>query len=296
MPLDKVLFIINPGSGQDYPILSDINRIVRPASMEWDIVVTKNAGDAYRFAQRASENPTLSAVAAYGGDGTIMEVARALFQTGMPMIVLPGGTANVVAREHELPLEIPQLLNALVENRYSLRKMDMGIINSIPFLIRVNFGILADMVLDTKRSQKNKLGKLAYGITAAKKLGEKPLPYHLIIDGKEIEAEGVGLTVTNVGNVGISNMTLHPDIDPTDGKLDVVLMKNSDLLSLFDLASSTLTHSHPQTSLDHWQGSEIEVVVPKKQSIICDDEHQRCDKFIFKSVPEALTLVQPTSS
>src|ERR1700685_385315 len=43
-------------------------------------------------------------IVAAGGDGTINEVANGMLHSGVPLAILPGGTANVLAREMRLPI------------------------------------------------------------------------------------------------------------------------------------------------------------------------------------------------
>ena len=45
-------------------------------------------------------------IIAAGGDGTINEVANGMLHTGVPLAILPGGTANVLAREMRLPIHL----------------------------------------------------------------------------------------------------------------------------------------------------------------------------------------------
>src|SRR5512134_1855301 len=97
--------IINPGSGQPKPILHTLNAVFRPRDIEWDISLTRKSGDAERFARQAAENGA-DIVAAYGGDGTVMEVARGLMGLETPLAIFPGGTANLMAVELGIPKDL----------------------------------------------------------------------------------------------------------------------------------------------------------------------------------------------
>jgi Diacylglycerol kinase catalytic domain len=73
----RVQVIINPTAGQDQPILGVLNRVFHDSGIAWDGSITNTAGDARRFAQ-AAVAAGVDVVAAYGGDGTVMEVHRAV--------------------------------------------------------------------------------------------------------------------------------------------------------------------------------------------------------------------------
>ena len=101
----KICVIVNPGSGQPKPVLHTLNSIFRPAEVEWDLKLTHSSGDAERFAREAAADQ-VDAVAAFGGDGTIMEVARGVMGSETPMAILPGGTANLMSVEMGIPRDL----------------------------------------------------------------------------------------------------------------------------------------------------------------------------------------------
>ena len=93
LPYPKVHVVINPSAGQDEPILNVLNHVFHPAGVDWDNSLTHKSGDATRLAAEAAASG-VDLVAAYGGDGTQMEVANGLLGTGVPQAILPGGTGN----------------------------------------------------------------------------------------------------------------------------------------------------------------------------------------------------------
>ncbi len=99
--------VINPASGQPEPVLSTLNSVFYPAGIKWDVSITAASGDAKRFAEEAVARGA-DLVAAYGGDGTQMEVAQGLRGSDVPMVILPGGTANLLSVELGIPKELAQ--------------------------------------------------------------------------------------------------------------------------------------------------------------------------------------------
>ena len=102
--------VINPASGQPQPVLHTLNSIFHSAGIEWDVSITAASGDASRFANEAVARG-VDLVAAYGGDGTQMEVAQGLRGSNVPMVILPGGTANL----HQLSTAIERRSRVAVE-------------------------------------------------------------------------------------------------------------------------------------------------------------------------------------
>src|SRR5690606_33636656 len=88
--------IINPAAGNNEPILNTLNDVFSQYDVFWDVSLTHKAGDGEQLARQAVENGA-DLVGAYGGDGTVGEVARGLIGSEVPLAVLPGGTGNSLA-------------------------------------------------------------------------------------------------------------------------------------------------------------------------------------------------------
>lgn len=286
-----IQFIINPASGKEEPILFYINKLLQDSGIDWDISLTKKDLGAGEIARKLIGKTDL--VVVYGGDGCVCAVAAALHASQTPMAIVPGGTANVMAGELGIPSDTEAALALLQKGNFKLKAVDMGLVNGEPFLLRVNLGIMADMVTEAGRGLKNKLGQLAYGVTAIQTaIAANPVTYDLDIDGKQTVASGVALTVTNSGNMGIGELDLLPGISITDGLLDVILMKDNDWLSVLKIAGSTLLQRGSET-LQHWRCKEVTVTLKKPQTYIRDDEAQKDKKLTVRVIPGSIHVLVP---
>ncbi|TDQ09216.1 diacylglycerol/lipid kinase family protein [Pedobacter metabolipauper] len=294
MKFKHVYFIINPASGKEEPILSYINRVLDGSGIEWDVAITKKNKSAGDIARELIGKTDLIAV--YGGDGCVTEVAAALHGTKMPMAIISGGTANVMAKELGIPLDTESAIEVLIGEGGTLRSIDMGLLDDQPFVLRINMGIMADMVLQADRSLKENMGQLAYGITAVKTIGNaEPLLYKMEIDGQLFEETAVSLTVTNSGHIGIGDFSLQPGISITDGLLDVVLLKDAGLVSLLKVAGSTLLHTETEAVM-HWQCKRIVITMPETQNFICDDREVSAKKISIEVVPSSIQILVPVKT
>lgn len=77
--------------------------VLRQAGLEIELAPTARPAMAHELAQAAVANGA-DVVLACGGDGTINEVINGLAMSRVPLGILPGGTANIVAHELRLPL------------------------------------------------------------------------------------------------------------------------------------------------------------------------------------------------
>ena len=118
--LRNALLIHNPNAGNGgngrRRMLDEARRILSRGGIDADLQETTAPGDATAMAERATiEGRQL--VIACGGDGTLNEIVNGLAgQNGhrVPMALLPGGTANVLAKELGLPWDIPSAAAKLV--------------------------------------------------------------------------------------------------------------------------------------------------------------------------------------
>ena len=291
MFLKNIHFILNPASGKEEPILSHIRKAFQGTDIIWDVTVTHHENDAVETAKRLIGKT--DAVVVYGGDGSVTQVARALKGKDTPLAIIPGGTANVLSKELGIPQNTEKALEMLARGNFKVMKMDMGEVNGCPFLLRINFGIMADMVLDADEKMKDQLGQIAYGVTVLKTIAAaKSETYRLMIDGQEIEEEGVSLTVTNAGNLGIGDFALLPGISITDGYLDVLLLKDAGLLTVMKVAGTTLFQTGSDV-LKHWRCKAITITTPQPVRYICDDCEEQGDKIQIHIDPLVLNVLVP---
>src|SRR5690349_232798 len=173
-PFRQIHVIINPAAGQDEPILNVLNSVLRPAEIKWDVFITNEAGDARKYAQQAVA-AGVDAVAVYGGDGTVTEAASGLIGSNMPLVILPGGTGNVMSVELGIPAKLGDAIALLCDATQGSRLVDMGMVGDRPFFGHVAIGLEADMHQTADRSMKDRLGFLAYPIAALQALVDRPV-------------------------------------------------------------------------------------------------------------------------
>lgn len=288
--LKKIITIINPASGTDAPILTELNKIVQKQEIDNEILVTQKRYDAKKFAKHALQMKP-DAVVVYGGDGTVVDVASILYTSAIPLIIVPGGTANVIAKELNIPMDLPGALKVLTRKPKE-RLLDVAKCGVKPMFLRLEAGILADIVASTSRELKQNLGIIAYPLAALKEaVSATPSTYTLTLDGREVVIDGVGLMVANVGNLGLTGVSYHSKMSSTDGLLDVLVLQSNDLKTLVELGSSALTGSKKPVALKHWQAKKIAVHISPHQTIIVDDHKRKQQSFTISLAKKKLKVL-----
>jgi diacylglycerol kinase (ATP) len=177
--LKNALLIHNPNAGNGGKgrrrMLDEARRIFATVGIEAELAETTGPGDATQIAQRATTEGR-QLVIACGGDGTLNEVVNGLAadQNGrrVPLALLPGGTANILAKELGLPWDIPSAAERLLHGE--IRDIALGLATPLLepekkryFLSVAGAGPDGRIVYSIDLDLKARLGILAYWLQGA---------------------------------------------------------------------------------------------------------------------------------
>lgn len=153
-------------------------------------VATVAPGSATEQTRREIDNGCDLIIAA-GGDGTINEVANGMLHTGVPLAILPGGTANVLARELRIPIHLERAA-AQIPNlepcRIAAGAVRMNGCEQRAFLCMAGAGLDADIVARVHPGFKARTGKLAYYTASFGHLLKSLPEFDVMVDGKRFAA------------------------------------------------------------------------------------------------------------
>lgn len=287
----RVKVIINPASGIERPILRPLNSALRTAGFAWDVDVTHGSGDAARLAAAAALDG-YDAVMVYGGDGAVMEAAGGLMGTGVPLAIVPGGTGNVMSVELGIENDVARAAALLTRERIPVRDIDMGECGEHRFALRIATGYEAAYVQHTTREAKERMGKLAYALSAIQQ-ELRLVRYNLTLDGREVEVDGYTCMVANSGNVGLPGLPLLSEISVGDGLLDVVIVQNLNFLSLLRRPVSGDEAAERSKMVRHWQVREVTIATDPPESIIGDGEVWGVTPFSARVLPGVMRVIVP---
>ena len=221
----SVTVIINPISGGHGPDAARrkaqlASSIVEAHGDRAEVLMTERVGHAKEIAAGARQRGA-RLVLAWGGDGTINEVASALVFAEVPVGIIPAGSGNGLARELGVALRAEQALaDALAA---APRPMDVGEIDGRYFVNIAGIGfdahIAAQFVSSTRR------GFLGYArITARALRSYVPLTYRITHDGVTDETRAILVTIANSAQFG-NGARIAPGARVDDGLLDLVVVR-----------------------------------------------------------------------
>jgi diacylglycerol kinase (ATP) len=206
-------------------------------------------------------------VVAAGGDGTISAVANGLVGSATPLGIIPLGTANVLARELGIPVDLERACQ-LLAGAHGLQSVDAMRVGDQLYFTQVGVGIDALMIRDTGRQAKRRFGRIAYLWTAfTRLLGFQPCKFFLAIDGRKRHHRASQVLVANGGILGQPPFRWGPDIRPDDGRLDVCIVRARTLFDYLKLAWYVLIGQHKQSPNIRYLASECDIFIDTKRPL-----------------------------
>jgi YegS/Rv2252/BmrU family lipid kinase len=226
-----------------------------------------------------------------GGDGSVAPVAALAGRAGIPLAVLPVGTANDFARGLGVPDDLTEACRLAVHGS-RLRPLELGWMNGERPFVNVASAGLPAPAAERARSWKKRLGPLAYALGALQAgATAKPLPCLVECDGEELLAgEAWQVTVAASGAFGAG--AVIDEADPGDGALEVVAIEAGPRLGLVTLAyrlRSGHVTGHPRAF--HKRCESVTVQVPDGTRFNVDGELVSTGGARFTATKDAFRLV-----
>ncbi len=231
----KILFIINPGSGVkkfDWPVL--ITEFFKPLEHEIELFELPDPCDAEHITQKISQYKP-DRVIAVGGDGTVNLLAKCLISTGIPLGILPAGSANGMAAEFSIPNDPQKAIDICLNG--SIKEIHLVKVNGELCIHLSDLGFNAFVVKKFKSYKRR--GMWSYGRAAWKVLWNQPLMHVSIkTDKEEMRRYAKMLVIANATRYG-SGAVINPAGKLDDELFEVILVKK---ISFTESLKMFLTH------------------------------------------------------
>ena len=225
----RALVIINPIAGprrnRDSVPRADLAR--RMLGQDADIQITGHAGHAEELARQAAAQ-RYDVVFAWGGDGTINEVARALASTETALALVPAGSGNGLARALGVPLR-PAAAFAHAIDRPP-RPIDAGSLGGRFFVNVAGVGFDAEVAARFARRGRRR-GPLPYvSIALCAGLRYRPAEYTIHLADERLTVRALIVALANSPQYG-NGAIVAPHASVDDGLLDLVIVGDRPLVA-----------------------------------------------------------------
>jgi diacylglycerol kinase (ATP) len=302
--------IVNPksGNGRTQRAWPTINRRLRRLGYEVDFRMTESAGDGVRLGREAIEHG-VDEVVIVGGDGTFNEVVNGLFMAshGEPpditLSVLPAGTGRDFSRS----IGIRSFDHALETlGNGEIHQLDVGRVDysdetgaqSRYFVNAGDVGIGAETAALLNRSSKLLGGKISYFLGAARTIMHfKGRPAKVEADGEVVHDGPLAMTCFAIGRYHAGGMRMAPDASMTDGKFDLLVLKDVPKYSLLGslLPSVYLGRHISHSAVTHRLARTIRITSPETLLFEVDGEQPGTTDICVTLLPGALRVRMPAA-
>jgi YegS/Rv2252/BmrU family lipid kinase len=284
----KLLFIINRGAGKnktDWPAEIVKYFADKPFSIELFELANPCSKDIIAKKIKSSAPDRVIAV---GGDGTLKLLAEIVQGKDLPVGLLPGGSANGMARELEIPLDATGALDVIVNGR--LRKIHLVKINDELCIHLSDIGFNAYVV--KKFENEKKRGMWSYVKSAWKVLwAHDRMNVKIKIDDEYIVREAAMVVIANATKYG-TGVVINPEGTLDDDFFEVIIVKKISLSELFKMRFLSSSLNPDKTELLHTRS--LKIVSKHKIHFQVDGEYLGKVKTIdAEIIPSALTIISP---
>jgi diacylglycerol kinase (ATP) len=247
-------------------------------------------------AARAALDRSPDLLLVWGGDGTVQRAVDVLARTAgadVPIGVIPAGTSNLFATNLGIPHDLCAALDIALGGRR--RRLDVGSFNGERFGVMAGVGFDALMIADASRSMKDRLGRAAYIVTGAKNLRRSPVEAKIDVDGDRwFDGRASCVLIGNMGDL-FGGVTLFPDADPADGRLDVGVLQAETLPDWTRFAGRALTGKVERSPLVTMTSArKVDVRLKRKMAFELDGGARGKTKRLKVAVkPRAISVCVP---
>ena len=224
----RVVVIINPisGTGGRPEIARQrvelASAILRARGDDASLLVTEYAGHARHLVRGALQNQA-ALVMAWGGDGTVNEIASELVFRDVAFAIIPSGSGNGLARELGIPFDPAAAFQVAFEGHD--RVIDAGELDGHLFFNIAGLGLDARIAHEFASNGLVRRGFARYLEIAARELFTfVPEAHTILTDGVARPTRALLIALANGRQYG-NNACIAPGARLDDGKLDVVVVE-----------------------------------------------------------------------
>jgi len=230
-----------------------------------------------------------------GGDGTINRALDALVDCGLPVGIIPTGTANDLARSLGIPADPSRAIEII--NSGHQRPIDIARVNGISFINALGMGLGPLTTREMDSDEKATFGVGAYLLGLLRAMRKIPR-FSARIESDEGVREGhfIQITIANGIHYG-GGMTVSDQARLDDARLDVLLVRARSRWRLLANALKFKTGFVENSEvLDHWQCRRLRVETQPELEVTADGEFLTHTPLKCEVIPGALKLLAPRTT
>ena len=258
------LLVVNSkaGKGRASKLAGKFEVLLKSNNLPYEIINNATYEETFSEYRLSIASGKFEKVVAIGGDGLVNLCLQEVAEQNIGLSVIPAGTGNDFARavgSHKK--SVNEIFN--VVRSQDPTTIDLGLITGA-FGKRWYVQVLStgfDALVNNLANRINwPRGQMKYTLATLLTLARfKPIPYELIIDGKQFKQDFMLLSVANGETYG-GGMRICPDASNSDGIFDILLVHPVSKIVLLSIFPKVFTGKHvPHPKIDIIRGKKVQI-------------------------------------
>ena len=263
----KLLFIINPRSGNnETDWKQQIQDYFKTSNHHISIFELPDSCEPRQVQQQINDYQP-QRVIAVGGDGTVKLAAQCLLHTNIPLGILPAGSANGMAKELNIPLNVTKAIDVTVNG--GTKKIHLVKINDQICIHLSDIGFNAFVI--KKFEDEHKRGMWSYTKAAIKVLwNNRRMHVNIQTDKTWAQRNAAMVVIANATKYGTGAL-INPKGELTDELFEVIVVKK---LSVKEIFKMMVTHTpYDRTKTEVFQTSSLHIKSRRRVHFQVDGEY-----------------------
>ena len=258
------LLVVNSkaGKGRASKLAGKFEVLLKSNNLPYEIINKATYEETFSEYRLSIASGKFEKVVAIGGDGLVNLCLQEVAEQNIGFSVIPAGTGNDFARavgSHKK--SVNEIFN--VVSSQDPTTIDLGLVTGA-FGKRWYVQVLStgfDALVNNLANRINwPRGHIKYTLATLLTLARfKPIPYELIIDGKQFKQDFMLLSVANGETYG-GGMRICPDASNSDGIFDILLVHPVSKIVLLSIFPKVFTGKHvPHPKIDIIRGKKVQI-------------------------------------
>lgn len=235
---------------------------------------------------------TADIVIVCGGDGSISSAAPAVIESGLPLGIIPAGTANDLARTLSIPLDFAAAADIIVAGHR--KQVDVGLVNGHAFFNVASIGLSSELAQKLDPAIKKRFGRLGYAVAALRILaGARRFRAQIVEKGVASRVRTYQIAIGNGRLYGGGNV-VEATAAIDDGALDLYSLEMASLWKLVLMLRAFRTGTHGAwKEVRTARCVEFDIETRRPMAVNTDGEIVTSTPAHFRVLPAAIAVFTP---
>lgn len=292
-PIKRVLLLHNAKARRSGEALETVCARLEAGGFAVTVEPFENLPEIARDITRLHESS--DAVVVCGGDGSISSAAPAVIESGLPLGIIPAGTANDLARTLSIPLDFAAAADLIVAGQ--AKRIDVGMVNGHAFFNVASIGLSSELAQKLDPELKKRFGRLSYAVAVMRVMASaRRYRARIVEKGSGTRVKTYQIAVGNGRLYGGGNVVAETAaID--DGRLDLYSLEMPSLWKSVLMARAFRTGTHGAwKEVRTARCVEFDIETRRPMPVNTDGEIVTATPAHFRVLPAAVTVFAPTDT